>query len=142
MSFNYTGYDTTAMFMVVTWTLVGGAPILPWWAWHLGGTLALGAWFCAFCLILMGLRFSVTASDREVRIRRTWFSIPYARHKGHAIEDIEFDGDWGAEAASSGIVVILGGKEVHIGSRRSMRHLYSSLLPFVLKRGEQGAVES
>ena len=55
--------------------------------------------------------------------------IPYWRYTGRVIEDVWYSGEhWQLpEDASGGVVVKLNGKEIHIGSSKTMHYLYSSL---------------
>jgi hypothetical protein len=83
--------------------------------------------FVAALAIIIGLRASIVVRPSRVVITRKWFFIPYWRRTGRVIEDVWFGGDWGEPEGASGVVVKLKGKEIHIGSPKTMHYLYFSL---------------
>lgn len=80
-------------------------------------------------MLIPGLRSSIPVGDAETVIAKRWFFLPYYWCRGPYIEDVWYGGDWGFEDDAMGVVVKLGGKEVHLGSSDSMRHLHESLRP-------------
>src|SRR5262249_8292034 len=79
--------------------------------------------------VVIGLRNSIVVTPSLVVITRSWFFIPYWRYTGRAIQDVWYGGDWGLPEGACGVVVKLDGQEVHIGSAKTMHHLYASLYP-------------
>jgi hypothetical protein len=102
-------------------------PWLPIVAWNAGGVAGVAIFVVAACTVIIGLRASIVVRPSRVVITRKWFFIPYWRNTGRVIEDVWFGGDWGEPEGASGVVVKLNGKEIHIGSRRTMDQLYFSL---------------
>jgi hypothetical protein len=102
-------------------------PWLPVVAWHVGGVVGVFIFTLAALAVISGLRTTVVVRPSRIVITRKWFFIPYWRYTGQVIEDVWFGGDWGEPEGASGVVVKLRGKEIHIGSRKSMHYLYSSL---------------
>jgi hypothetical protein len=129
VTFSFSGQDSLSQFMV--WILVLGAgclplPLLVWW---FGGKTAAITSVVIALVVLVGLRASIAVSPSGVVITKNWFFVPYWRYKGPAIEDVWFGGDWGEPEGASGVVVKINGKEIHVGSRKSMHHLHAALLP-------------
>ncbi|MFZ6757894.1 hypothetical protein ACO0K9_11855 [Undibacterium sp. Ji50W] len=58
---------------------------------------------------------------------RTCYFIPYSGHMGQEITTVRFDGDWGDEDKSAGVVVTIDSVEVHIGAKKRMVELHDSL---------------
>ena len=141
-TFAFSAQDSLAQFMV--WLLVLGAGTLPLplIAWWFGGTAAAIASILTALAVLIGLRTSIVVTPSQVVITRRWFFIPYWRYTGPAIEDAWFGGDWGEAEGASGVVVQLNGKEIHIGSRKTMHHLHASLLPMRAPRVARQGVQS
>lgn len=81
-------------------------------------------------LHVAGLRASITVTDAEVVIRKKWFFIPYKTHRAPEITGVWYGGDWGLEDDAIGVVVELGGEEVHIGTRLNMGELHAALSPY------------
>jgi len=124
-TFKFSGRDSIAQF--IAWMVtVTPVPWLPVVAWNAGG--AAGVAIIALALaIIIGLRASVVVRPSRVVITRKWFFIPYWRYTGRVIEDVWYGGDWGEPEGAFGVCVQLNGKEIHIGSRRTMDYLYFSL---------------
>lgn len=93
------------------------------------GLYAVIALFALASLLAVGLRFSIVVDPGRVVIRRKWFGIPYWTHTADGIEDVFYGGNYGDADDAVGVEVVFeGGREFHIGSSRSMHHLYASLL--------------
>src|SRR5262245_42020954 len=101
-------------------------PWLPVLAWNAGGGAGVAIIAVALA-IMIGLRASVVVRPSRVVITRKWFFIPYWRYSGRVIENVWYGGDWGEREGASGVCVQLNGKEIHIGSRRTMDYLDFSL---------------
>lgn len=137
--FRYSGRDALPQFAVFFFVFGAGALPLPFMIYHGWGVYAVAVFLAAAAFVAVGLRFTIVVSAEGVRITRSWIGIPYWSHWGHAINDVYFGGDWGEAEGASGIVLDLDGREVHVGSGRSMGELHSALQPFVKKRGEGAA---
>ena len=80
------------------------------------------------------MRASIGVSPSGVVVTKSWFFVPYWRFKGKSLQDVWFGGDWGEPEGAAGVVVLVDGKEIHIGSRKSMHQLREALLPLLAKR--------
>lgn len=134
-TFQFSGQDSLAQFAV--WLLILGAGCLPLplLIWQFGGKVAAAASVAIALAVLIGLRSSIVVSSSGVVITKKWFWVPYRRYTAKSIEDVWFGGDWGEPDGASGVVVRINGKEVHIGSRKSMHHLHTALVPLCAKHG-------
>ena len=126
--FKFSGRDSMAQFMA--WMVILQSPILclPLAAWRDGGLLGVAASIVAMLAIIGGLRASIVIEPSRVVIVRKCFFIPYWRHTGRAIKGVWFSGDWGDPEGALGVVVDLDGRQIHIGSGKTMHYLYSALL--------------
>jgi hypothetical protein len=125
--FKFSGRDSMAQFMAFV-IIVHPAGWIPHNVWYLGGATAFGIFALAVVVIIAGLRASIVIRPSRVVIVRKCFFIPYWRHSGRTIENVQFSGDWGDPEGALGVVVNLDGREIHIGSGKTMHHLYSALL--------------
>src|SRR5262247_1001230 len=124
-TFKFSGRDSIAQGMA--WMVVlTPVPWLPVVAWNAGGGVGVGIIAVALAIII-GLRASVVVRPSRGVIIRKGFFIPYWRYTGRVIEDVWYGGDWGLPEGASGVCVQLNGKEIHIGSRKTMDYLYFSL---------------
>ena len=137
--FRLSGRDTLPQFAVFFFVFGGGCLPFPFMIYHGFGVLAVVIFFVAAMGVAVGLRFSIVASAKRVRITRSWLGIPYWRHTGRVINDVFYDGIWGDAEVSSGVVLDLDGREVHVGSGSSMHELHAGLQPFVAQGGESSA---
>ena len=129
-TFIFGGPDSLLQGMVVLVLILGAGCIpIPFFVWSAGGMIAAAVYIFAALAVAIGLRNSIIVTPSLVVITRSWFFIPYWRYTGRAIEDVWFDGDWGLPEGAGGVVVKLDGQEVHIGSCKTMHHLYESLWP-------------
>jgi len=128
-TFTFTGPDSLSQFMVWIVPILGGGCFLPppFVVWQAAGVTAAAIYTLAALAIVIGLRNSIVVTPSLVVITRSWFFIPYWRYTGRAIQDVWYGGDWGDPEGACGIVVKLDGQEVHIGSAKTMHHLYASL---------------
>jgi hypothetical protein len=126
----FSGRDSMAQFMafVIIVQSVGWIFLPVAWIPLPGGAVSFGFLTLAVVVIIAGLRASIVVKPSRVVIVRKCFFIPYWCHIGRAIEGIQFGGDWGDPEGAIGVVVILDGKELHIGSGKTMHYLYSALL--------------
>ena len=129
----FSGQDSLSQFMVWLLILAEGC-LLPVVAWHFGGMTAAVLSVLVALTVPVGLRASIVVTPSQVVITRSWFFIAYWRYTGRAIEGVWFGGDWGEPEGACGVVVKLSGKEIHIGSRRTMHHLHASLFPMRVRR--------
>lgn len=124
--FSFESSDSLAQFMV--WIVpVAGGGIVGLIAFQLGHFKAVAALAIACLLLIVGLRSSIVVYPKQVRVVRKWFFIPYKTYTAEHIEDISYGGDWGLEDGAFGVVVKMGGKEVHIGTSKNMRFLHDAL---------------
>jgi hypothetical protein len=128
-TFYFSGQDSLSQFML--WILVLGAGFfpLPFLVWWFGGKTAAITSVAIALVVLVGFRASIAVSPSGVVVTKSWFFVPYWRFKGPAIEDVWFGGDWGEPEGASGVVVKIRGKEIHVGSRKSMHQLHAALFP-------------
>ncbi len=77
----------------------------------------------------LGFRNRVVVTEQSALIEKKWFFIPYRRFTAALIEDVWFVGDWGLPDGAIGVVVEMAGKEIPIGSRKTMHGLYGALYP-------------
>jgi hypothetical protein len=124
-TFRYSGQDSLSQFMV--WIVLFSE--LPFYVWRFAGRTAAALAVLMTLVVIMGLRASIVATSSQVVITKSWFFIPYWRYTGRVIEGVWFGGDWGEPEGASGVVVKLDGKKVHVGSRKTMHYLYTSLFP-------------
>lgn len=80
-----------------------------------------------FIVIALGMTCKITVTSESVHIVRRCYFLPYVFYSGREIESVRYDGDWGDEEVSSGVVVTINKKEVHIGARKRMNELHTSL---------------
>jgi hypothetical protein len=130
LGYQFSGPDSLARFVIgfVGW-LGGGTfppPLIAWWIWGWPGALA---WSAGILLVVAGLRASIVFTPAETVVTRRWFLVPYWRHRAAQIDDVWFGGDWGLDDGAMGVVVLLAGKEVHLGSASTMHGLYAALYP-------------
>jgi hypothetical protein len=125
-TFSFSGRDSMAQLMGLM-IMLAPVPWLPFAVSHAGGVAGVAIFVAAVLAVISGLQASIVVRPSTVLITRKWFFIPYWRYSGRRIEDVRFGGDWGEPEGASGVVVKLDGKEIHIGSRRTMHHLYVSL---------------
>jgi hypothetical protein len=99
------------------------------WAVHAGlvGAFVIGLGIAA--VLISGLRTSIVVTPTRTTITKRWLLIPYWHWSARAIDDVSYGGDWGKPHYAAGVVLLLGAKEIHIGSGKSMHALYSALLP-------------
>ncbi|MCA9179462.1 MAG: hypothetical protein KDB14_33635 [Planctomycetales bacterium] len=127
-AFRCSGRDTMPQFTVFLLVFGGGCIPIPFMVYDGFGFYAVAALFAFSALVAVGMRFSIAVDVDRVVLRRTWFGIPYWTRAGRRIEDVYYGGDWGEAEGASGVVVVLdGGREFHIGSAKSMRHLHEAL---------------
>jgi hypothetical protein len=131
--FEHESSDSVAQFTV--WIVpVWGAGLFGIWTWDFGGASAV-IFIAVVCLVLaLGLRSSISVFPEQVKIVRKWFFLPYRIHRAPGIEDVWFGGDYGLAEGAVGIVVSMGGEEVHIGTSKNMHFLYEALSPFAKSR--------
>ena len=135
--FFWSGQDSLSQFVVWVVVLGGGSASLSFIAWSVGGKLAALVCLAVACLFVVGLRTSISISPLGVEVKKHWFFVIYRRYRGPRIEDVSFGGDWGEPEGASGVVVNVGGKEVHIGSRRTMHYLHKTLTELRRKHAAQ-----
>jgi len=133
-TFRFTGQDSLSQLMVWLLILGFGCLPLPVVVWHFGGMRAAVVSILVALAVLIGLRATIVVTSSRVVVTRSWFFIQYWRYSGRAIEDVWFGGDWGLPEGASGVVVKLNGKEIHMGSRKTMHHLHASLFPMRERR--------
>lgn len=81
-------------------------------------------------VLCAGLRARIVVTPEQVVITKSWLAIPYWRTAGTTITDVYIGGDWGMREGASCVVVEFGGRRAHIGSARTMTHLYEGLVQF------------
>jgi len=133
-TFIFSGRDSLFHGMVGIVLILGGGVPLPFLVWQAAGMTAVAVYVLAVLAVAIGLRNSIVVTPSLVVITRSWFCIHYWRYSGRAIEDVWFGGDWGEPEGACGVVVKLDGQEVHIGSCKTMYHLYESLWPMRERR--------
>lgn len=131
--FQFESADAIARVLVLFAPLAGGGVVavlaldFGGWRWIAGVALA--------CLIVAcGLRSSISVFSDQVIIQRKWFFIPYQTYEAGAIEDVSYGGDWGLEEGAVGVVVSMGGREVHLGTPKTMRYLHDALTQVAYSR--------
>jgi hypothetical protein len=141
--FRFTGRDSLAQFTVSFVALGGGALPLPFLIWFECSTSAAWIWVLATAGVAIGLRNRVVLAAHQVTVTRLWCFVPYRRHMGRTIEDVFWGGDWGLEEGAMGVVVVLDGKELHVGSRATAQLLYCAFKEYQagMEREEERAVD-
>lgn len=91
-------------------------------SWRIFGVVT-----AVFCIIAAGLRCRIRVSPDSVEFIRSLYFIPYYICRGRVITGVTYDGDWDDEDQSSGVVVTIDSKEVHIGSHKRKTELYLGL---------------
>ena len=132
-TFTFSGQDSLLQFIMWLLVFLAGGLLVPLLMWLFGGKLAAAVSIAVALMIIFGLRASIVVTPSQVIITRKWIFIPYRRYTGPVIEDVWFGGDWGEPEGASGVVVQVNGKEIHIGSRKTMHYLHKSLYP--LRKG-------
>jgi|GEM_PF-2481291 len=94
-----------------------------------GGWVVMGLGMLAGAVLVAGLKASITVTADDVVIVKRCFFVPYTTWRAREIDDVWFGGDWGLEEGAIGVVVQLGGEEVHLGTGRNMRELHDALWP-------------
>jgi hypothetical protein len=125
--FKFSGADAIAglwVWAVLIATLSLPIPIylFKWGGWEIFAVIGLISG-----LVLSGLRCSVIVTASAVKITKRWFFIPYRTYTAPEIEGVWFGGDWGEPHGAEGVVIKLGQREIHVGSRKSMHRLYAGL---------------
>jgi hypothetical protein len=110
-----------------------GALPIPFMIYGCGGWKGTLAVMALFSAIAIGLRSSIVVTEGCTVITRRWFFIPYWRRSAPGIDDVWFGGDWGDEDGAMGVVVEMRGKEIHLGSSKTMRQLHAALFPLSAK---------
>ncbi len=128
-TFQFSGRDSQSQFLVFLIVMGAGALPLPLLISGFGFKDAAISSVVFAVLVTIGLRASIVVSTAGVVITRSWFFVPYRWYTGAEIEDVWFGGDWGLPDGASGLVVKLDGREIHIGSAKTMHSLYEALLP-------------
>ena len=124
--FEFESGDSLARFSVWMVPVAGGGAASAI-AWNLGGIRVLAAMAVVCILLVLGLRSSISVRSEQVTVTRKWFFIPYKTYRAPSIEDVSYGGDYGLEEGAVGVVVRMGGKEVHLGTAKNMRFLYEAL---------------
>lgn len=122
--FKFSGPDGLTMLSGWIWLAIFLVPLfigLPLVAF--ATVLAGGAVF------VLGLRSAIVVRPGKVSITKKWFFIPYRCYEAEKIDDVWYSGDWGLDDGAIGVVVQLGKKEIHIGSRSTMHGLFDALFP-------------
>ncbi len=132
--FQFNGADAIArlgIWIVLIATLSLPIPIylFKWGGWEIFAVIGLISG-----VIISGLRCSVIVTASMVRITKRWFFIPYRTHTAPEIEGVWFGGDWGEPQGAEGVVIKLGQQEIHVGSKKTMHHLYAALSPLETRR--------
>lgn len=136
LGFRFSGRDSLPRFGVLLLLFGAGCLPIPLIVYDSFGMHSVVALLSVAILVAIGLRFSIVVSADGVLITRTWFGVPYWFHRGRAINDVFFGGDWGNAGGACGVVLEMDGREIHIGSSGSMHDLHAALLPFVSRDGE------
>src|SRR4051812_31239622 len=116
--FEFESSDSLAQFMVWIVPVAGGGAVSAV-AWNLGGFKAVFAIVVACVVLVLGLRSAISVYPGQVRVVRKWFFLPYKTYSAPSIEDISFGGDYGLEEGAIGVVVRMGGKDVHLGTSKN-----------------------
>lgn len=124
--FAFESRDALAQWLVWVIPLLGGGLIVSMLL-DVGGVRAVMAAVVAATVVVMGLRSSISVTQAETKIVRKWFFLPYWSYRATEIQDVWYGGDWGNSEGAIGVVVKLGGKEVHIGTSKNMRELHNAL---------------
>lgn len=124
--FQFESADALARVLVLFTPLVGGG-VVAVLALDFGGWRAIAGVAFACLIVASGLRSKISVSSDQVIIQRKWFFIPYRTYEAGAIEDVSYGGDWGMEEGAVGVVVSMGGREVHLGTPKTMRYLHEAL---------------
>lgn len=135
VTFHFAGRDSLSQFTIFLVMLGAGVLPFPVLVWAYTGMTAAIVSVAVAGAVALGLRASITVSSSSVVITKMWFFIPYRRYAGPFMEDVCFGGDWGEPEGASGVVVTINGKEVHIGTPKSMHHLHESLSPLRRREG-------
>ena len=118
--------------------LVGGG-VIAVLALDLGGWRALAVIALACLAVVLGLRSRISVYSGRVVVQRTWFSVPYRTYEAPTLDDVSYGGDWGLEEGAMGVVVSMGGREVHLGTSKNMRFLHDELTRVAYSgRGHEG----
>ena len=119
-----------AIALVVTSALVGPVFYRYFvWVGHVGLVCALAFVFGVSAIFILGLRTTIVVTPTKATVTKKWLLIPYWRCSARDIDDVCYGGDWGNAHYAAGVVVLLGAKQIHIGSGKTMHALYSALLP-------------
>ena len=138
-SFQFSGGDSAPRLTVFLLLFGGGCIPIPFMVHEWLGLYAVLALFVFPTLLAMGLRFSIEAEPGRLVITRKCLGIPYWRHNSPHIEDVFYSGDYGDAEGAIGVEIVLeGGRQIHIGSSKSMRRLYKSLLAFKRQDNDGG----
>jgi hypothetical protein len=124
--FEFESADSLAQFFVFMTPLVGGG-VVAVLSLDLGGWRGLVLVVLACFAVLAGLRSKVVVYSHSVNIQRKWFFLPYRTYIAPCIDDVFYGGDWGLEEGAIGVVVRMGGQEVHLGTAKNMRFLHDAL---------------
>lgn len=124
--FAFESRDALAQFVVGLAPFLAGGVIVAI-AFDFGGVRAIVAAVLAAAAAVVGLRSSISVTEDEVTLVRKWFFVPYWSCKATEIQDVWYGGDWGGSEGAMGVVVKLGGKEVHIGTSKNMHELHNAL---------------
>lgn len=124
--FEFESADALARVLVWFTPLVGGG-VVAVLALDFGGWRALAVVALVCLAVASGLRSSISVFPNLVIVQRKWFFIPYRTYEASAIDDVSFGGDWGLEDGAVGVVVSMGGREVHLGTPKTMRFLHDAL---------------
>lgn len=131
--FAFRGRDAMGQFVVFLGVTGAGAlplPLLAWfWDWRIGVAIVGLA-----LIVMVGLRTAIVVRRDEAVITRYWFFLPYRRYRAASLDEVWFDGEMGLPDAASGCVVVrLGEREIHLGSRRTMHTLFARLAPLAAR---------
>ena len=88
-------------------------------------------------VLSFGFRGKIIAKTQSIHITKKWFFIPYKTYRGKELEDVYFSGDWGLEEGACSVMVDMNGKEIHLGSKKTMNELYDALIPFQMEEKYQ-----
>lgn len=122
--YQYTGRDGVAVFYSFFWIFIPGGVIL---GLPFISVQAFIIGTAAFIVIALGLTCQITVTSEYVRFVRRCYFLPYSSYSGREIESVRYDGDWGDEEGSCGVVVTIDNQEIHIGARKRMNELHTSL---------------
>lgn len=124
--FEFESADALAQFLVWMTPLVGGGVIAAI-SLDLAGWRALAVIAMVCLAIALGLRSRISVYSGRVVVQRTWFFLSYRTYEAAAIDDVSYGGDWGLEEGAIGVVVSMGGREIHLGTSKNMRFLHDEL---------------